>query len=118
VNRLRTLFGEPVAVWAAIQAVLVAIESFGWLDWAGIHGQPDMARLVAVISTLAAIHIAIVTHHTLLAPLVQLMQAFASFLVIYGLHISAEQTALLVGVLTAVAAAWHRTQTGPEPVIT
>lgn len=110
---LKNLWGEPVAFWAVVQTVLAAANSFGWLKWLGISGQEDMAKTVAVVSAVAAVHLALFTHRTLLAPLVQLIQAFVAFLAIYGTHVSTEQTALLVGVLTAVVAAWHRNSVSP-----
>ena len=110
---LKNLWGEPVAVWATIQAVVVALISFGWLEGIGLSNQDDMAAVVAVISALSAIHLALFTHKTILAPLTQLVQAVVALLAIYGTHFSAENTALLVGAITAVAAAWHRERQVP-----
>ena len=109
----KNLWGEPVALWATIQATLAAANSFGWLSWAGIEGQKDMALVFAVVAALAAVHLALFTHQTLLAPLVQLVQALLASLIIYGTHVSTEQTALVVGVLTAIFAFGHRQATSP-----
>jgi hypothetical protein len=111
--RLKNLWGEPVAFWALIQTILVAADAFGWLEFIGIHGQDDMAKIVVLVSALAAVHLALFTHKTLLGPIVQVVQALVGVLVIYGTHISAEQTAMIVSVITAAAAAWHRERVTP-----
>lgn len=114
--RLRNLFGEPVALWAALQAVTSMAVAFGWLQGIGIHSQSDLAIVLVVENAAAALHIAIVTHHTLLAPIVELFKATSTLLVIYGFHISTEQTATVITVITAVFAFGHRQATSPaEP---
>lgn len=115
-NRLRNLAGEPVAIVGAIQAALVMAVSFHWLDGIGLHSQHDVALVVVVVSALGAIYEAYVTHHTVLAPVVQLFQALVNLGVIYGLHISTEQTGMVVAFITAAFALFHRTQTSPVPV--
>lgn len=112
---LRNLFGEPVATWAVIQAAVVMAVGFGWLGGIGIDGQDSLAVLLVVMNALAAVHIAVATHHTLLGPLVEAVKALVGLSAIYGLHITNEQTAGLITLLTALAAAWHRTQTSPVP---
>jgi len=110
---LKNIWAEPVAFWAAVQTVVVAAISFGWLSDIGLEGKDDTALAVGVISALAAVHLALFTHRTLLAPLVQVIQAFASFLVIYGVHVDPEAIAGIVAGITAVAAAWHRNSVTP-----
>lgn len=112
-TRFRNLFGEPVALWAGIQAFAAIANSFGWLEFAGIHGQTDMAVVMVALNAAAALHMALFTHHTLLAPVVELLKALIGLGAIYGLHVSTEQTATIVALITALAAGWHRTQTSP-----
>lgn len=112
---IKNLWGEPIALWATVQSVVVAAISFGWLTGIGLQGQHSEALAVGVISALAAVHLALFTHKTLLAPIVQLVTAFANFLVIYGTHISSEQTAIAITAITAISAAWHRERTSPLP---
>jgi hypothetical protein len=109
----RNAGGEPVAVVAAVQAVLVMMVSFGWLDGIGLHSQHDVGLVVIVVSALGAVYQAWITHRTLLAPLVQLVQASVSLGAIYGLHITTEQTGMLVTAITAVFAAFHWNATSP-----
>jgi hypothetical protein len=109
----KTGLGEPVAIVSAIQAVLVLLVSFGKLDALGLHSQGDVALVVAVLAAVAMVYLAWSTHQTLLAPLVQVVQAGVALGVIYGLHLTTEQTGLVIAALTAVFGAFHRTQTSP-----
>jgi hypothetical protein len=104
---LKNLWGEPVALWGALIAIATMAISFDWLSGIGIEGQDDMARVLAVLSALSAIHIALFTHCTLVGLIVPTVTAFVNFGVIYGTHISAEQTATIVAGITAVGSALH-----------
>lgn len=106
--KLSNLFGEPVAIVAAIQAVMVMALSFGWLDFIGLHSQADIAVVMVALNALAAAYLAFQTHATLLAPVIELFKAFISLGVIYGLHITTEQTGTLIVVITAFFAIQHR----------
>lgn len=109
-----TIFGrEPAAIIGAIQAGLVLVVSFGWLDGIGISGQDSIAIVVGVLSALAAVYLAWKTSETLLAPIIQLFQAFLSLAAIYGFHLSNDQTGFVIAAITSVAALFHRTQTTP-----
>lgn len=113
VHSLTRLGGEPVAIVGAIQAALVMAVSFGWLTDIGLTTQHDVALVVIVVSAVGAAYTAYVTHQTLLAPVVALFQALVNLGVIYGLHISTEQTGMVVAFITAAFALFHRTQTSP-----
>lgn len=115
-SRTSTLGGEPVIIVAAIASALYMADSFGWLKPIGIHGQNSVALLVIVLSAAGGVYTAIVTHHTILAPVVALFTALVNLGVIYGLHITTEQTGLVVTFITALFALFHRTQTSPVPV--
>lgn len=108
--RLATGLGEPVAIVAAVQALLVLFCSFGQLDFIGLHTQGDVALLVVVLNCLAALYLAWSTHATVLAPLIELVKAALAFAVIYGFHITTEQTGMVIASITAIFAAFQRTQ--------
>lgn len=110
-SNISKLGGEPVAVVGAIQAALVMAVSFHWLDFLELHSQTDVALVVIVVSTLGAVYQAYVTKRTLLAPVVQLFQALVNLGVIYGFHISTEQTGMVVAFITAAFALVHQSQT-------
>lgn len=113
VHSITKLGGEPVAIIGAIQAALVMAVSFGWLTNIGLNSQADVALVVIAVSAIGAVYTAYATGQTLLAPLVALFQALVSLGVIYGLHISTEQTGMAVAFITALFALFHRTQTSP-----
>lgn len=113
--RLRNLWGEPVLIWGAIQAGLVMLDAFGGLKFLGIHGQDSMAVLLVVLNTLAALHVAIVTHRTLMAPVIELFKALGGLAAIYGFHMSTEQTGTAILAITALFAVLHQSQTSPIP---
>jgi len=116
VNRFRTLFGEPVAIVGAIQAVLIMLVTFGQLTWLGLHTQNDVMTVVAVLTALGAVYLAYATHRTLLAPVIELFKAGVAVAAIYGYHMSTEHVGVVITALTALLALFHRTQTSPTPV--
>jgi hypothetical protein len=110
------LFGrEPAAIVGAIQALLVLAVSFGWLDAVGLKGQDDVALVVGVLAALSALYLAYVTSETLLAPVIEVFKAALALGVIYGFAITTEQTGMVIAALTAVFAAFQRTQVSPLP---
>lgn len=112
-NRFRNLFGEPVAIVGAIQALLVMLISFDKLGAIGLHTQGDVALVVVVLNTAAALYLAWTTHQTVLAPVIELFKALVALGVIYGFHLTTEQTGMVIAFLTALFALGHRTQTSP-----
>lgn len=103
------IFGrEPVAYVGLVQVVLALLVSFGWLEFIGLRGQADVGLVVGVLSGIAALYLAFVTNETLLAPAVEAVKALLSLGVIYGLHLTAEETGLLISVVVAVIAFFHR----------
>lgn len=108
------IFGrEPAAIVGAIQAVLVLGVSFGWFQFIGLKGQGDVALVVGVLSALAAVYLAYVTSETLLAPVIEVFKAGLALAAIYGFAITTEQTGMVIAVITAVFAAFQRTQAAP-----
>lgn len=108
------IFGrEPAVLVAAIQAVLTMAVSFGWLEFIGLKGQDDVAVVVVVVAALAALYLAYVTSETLLAPVVELFKALLALGAIYGFAITTEQTGMVIAVITALFAAFQRTQVSP-----
>lgn len=114
-TQVKRFWGEPVLIWAVIQAATSMAESFGWLSGIGIHGQDALALLLVVENALAALHIAVVTHRTLLGPIVETFKALVSLGIIYGVHITTEQTGLVITLMTAIAGLIHQSQTSPLP---
>lgn len=106
---------EPAAIIGAIQSVLVLAVSFGWLDGIGLKGQDDVALVVGVLTAIAAAALAYLTRDTLLAPVIEVFKAALALAVIYGFSITLEQTGFVVAGITALFAAFQRTQTSPLP---
>lgn len=101
---------EPAAIVSGIQTVLALLLSFHALAWLGLDSQTDLAVVMTVVSAVAALVLAYTTNATLLAPVVEVMKAGLALGAIYGLHITTEQTGLLIAVVTAVFGCWQRGQ--------
>jgi hypothetical protein len=112
-NRKLQLLGEPAAIIAAVQAILAVAVSFGWLSVIGIDGQDALAVVMVAVNAIGAVVVAYTTRDTLLAPVVELFKALLSVGAIYGLHITTEQTGLVVVVITAVFGLFNRQSTSP-----
>lgn len=110
---ITSLFGEPVAIVGAVQALLVMLISFDKLGGLGLHSQGDVALVVVVLNAAAALYLAYTTHQTLLAPVIELFKAMVALGVIYGFNLTTEQTGLVIAFMTAMFALGHRTQTSP-----
>ena len=108
------IFGrDPAAIIAAIQAALALLIGFHLLKFIGLNGMDDLAVVMVTLNAAAALYLAWVTTETLLAPVVELFKALLGLAAIYGLHIDAQQTAMAVAAITAIATAWHRDRTSP-----
>lgn len=112
-NGKSTLLGEPVAIVAAIQTVLVMLVSFGALDGIGLHSQDDIMLVMAVLSAAGAVYLAFKTSRTVLAPVVQLFNALVAVGAIYGFHMSTEHTGVVIAAITALLALFHQSQVSP-----
>lgn len=95
---------EPVAIIGSIQALLYMAVSFGWLDRIGLDGRDDVALVVGVMAAVEALTVAYATHETLLAPAVAVFKALVALGVLYGFHITDEQAATVITVITAFLA--------------
>jgi hypothetical protein len=69
--------------------------------------------VLGVESAVFAVYLAAVTSETLLAPIVELFKTAAALAAIYGFHMTVEQTGSVIATITAILAAWQRTQTAP-----
>lgn len=99
------IFGyEPVAIIGAVQATLYMLVAFGKLDFIGLDGKDDVAIVVGVMAAVEAVVVAYNTHETLLAPLTALLKAALALGVIYGFHVTDEQAATVITVITAFLA--------------
>jgi hypothetical protein len=66
-----------------------------------------------VLAALSAAYLAYVTNETLLAPVIETFKAGLALATIYGLAITTEQTGMAIAVITAIFAAFQRTQVSP-----
>jgi hypothetical protein len=111
----RQILGRQPVVWVAvIQSVLATAVSFGWLAGVGLRGPEDVALVGGVLNGAAAVYLAYGTVETALAPAIELFKAVVGFAAIYGLDLSAEQSAFAIATITAVFAAIHQPKTAPQ----
>lgn len=112
---MKQIFGREPAAWiAAIQSFLVLAVSFGWLSSLGLHSQADVALVVAVLAAAGGLYLAWGTSETMLAAIIEFFKAGLALGAIYGLHISTEQTGLVIAGINAIFALLvHRPQTSP-----
>lgn len=108
-----TLFGEPVAIVAALQTIATMLLSFGALDFIGLHSQHDLAVVSIALNAVAALYLAFKTHRTLLAPVVELFKALVVVATIYGYNLSTEHSGVIIAAITAVLALFHQSQVSP-----
>lgn len=109
-----TIFGRQPVVWVGlIQAVLLSLVSFGWLDVIGLRGQEDVGLVAGVLFASGALYLAFVTSESWLAPAIEALKALFSLGAIYGLNVSTEQTGLLISLVTVVFAFIHQPKTSP-----
>lgn len=103
------IFGrEPAAILAGIQAIIALLIGFGALAPIGLAGAGDAVIVSAVLSAAFAVYLAFATNETLLAPVVELFKAGTALAAVYGLNLTAEQSALAITAIQGVITAWHR----------
>lgn len=104
---------DPVVIAAGIQALLLFLVSFGYLSFIGLKGQNDVAVVMVVVYALGAVYTAYRTNRTLLAPVIELFKALLGLGAIYGLHLTNDQTGMLIVLITSVFSLFHQTQVIP-----
>lgn len=104
------IFGrEPAAVVGLIEAALVLATAIG-LDWS----TTQVALVSACASALLGVYVAFATHDTLLAAVVAGTKAVLALLIGFGVPVSAELVAAIIGFISVALALFNRTQTFPS----
>lgn len=103
------VFGREPAVWIGlIEAALAFALSVG-LDWSADQVALVMAAVVAVFG----VYSAYVTRDTMLGVVVGLTKAVIALFIGFGLSVSPELTASLIGLVVVGVGFFQRTQTAP-----
>jgi uncharacterized membrane protein len=103
-----TVFGrEPAVAAGAVEAVTALV-----LNLLGVRAE-IIGSSIAVEAAILAVYVAYVTRDTLLGVLIGLVKALVALSVGFGLHLSDENTALLIAAVTGVVSFFQRTQTAP-----
>lgn len=106
------IFGyEPVAIFTALQTVLVMLISFGKLDFIGLDSVDDAAIVVAVLAAAEAVVVAYKTKQTVLGPIMALVKAALALGALYSFNITDEQTSTVYAAVTAVVILLQRQNT-------
>ncbi|MET9222305.1 hypothetical protein ABZX65_26565 [Streptomyces sp. NPDC003300] len=109
------IFGrEPVYILALVAIVLKLAAAFGW-DVSDTQQAYINAALAAAVGVVSAI---VLKTGAAGAAVIQVGQAALALFVGFGLHLSADQQALLMSTLAAIVAlVLHREVTAPVPVV-
>lgn len=103
------IFGREPAVWIGlIEAVLAFALAVG-LDWSNEQVALVMAAVVAVFGVVTAY----ATRDTMLGYVVGLTKAVIALFIGFGVDVSAELTASMIGLITVGVGFYQRTQTTP-----
>lgn len=112
---MRTIFGrEPALIASVIEGIVLLITAFG-LDLSA----EQIASVNAVASLVLALYVAWGTVNEAAGVLLQLVKAGLVMLAGFGWNVGPERTAAIIGVVTAIVAAYQRTQVtaiSPTPV--
>lgn len=105
------LFGREPAVFLGVAASIVALLIVtGVLDWTNEQAGLLMAAAAAVV----AVGTAFFTHDVTLGLLIGLAEAVFAVFLGFGVELSPELTAAIIGVVTTLFGFFQRTQTTPE----
>lgn len=106
------LFGREPAVWVAfIEATIALVLALRWVHWTSDQTALVMAVVVAVFGVVTAY----LTKDTMLGVLVGLTKALLALFIGFGLMLSPELTAAVIGFVVVVVGLFQRTQTSPAP---
>lgn len=109
-----TIFGrEPAVVVGFIEAALAALMSFGALNFIGVNDAETLGLVMAVVSAVLGLYVAYVTRDTLLAYVITAFKSGTALAAVYGLDLSAQQSAMVIAAVTAGFSLYQRTQTSP-----
>lgn len=103
------IFGREPAIWVGlIEAALAFALALG-LDWSN----EQVALVMAVVVTVFGVITAYATKDTMLGYVVGLTKAVIALFIGFGVDVSADLTASLIGVITVGIGFFQRTQTAP-----
>lgn len=108
------IFGREPAAWIGlIEGILVFLLAFGL----GID-QSTFGPIMAVVVALGGAYTAWATKDTMLGAVLGLAKALLVLMAVYGLTLTDQQTAAIMGIVSLVVGFWQRTQTTPvhDPV--
>ena len=104
------IFGREPAVWlGVIAAGLTLLVTLGVLDITS----DQTALLMAAITAVFGVITAYLTSDTMLGVLIGAANAIIALAVGFGLNVSPELTASIIGVVTVLTGFFQRTQTSP-----
>jgi hypothetical protein len=106
------IFGREPAVWVGfIEASLALLVALSLVN----IDHEQTALIMAVVVSLFGVLLAYLTKDTMLGVLVGLTKAAIALAVGFGLTLSAEVTASIIGFVTIAIGFFQRTQTSPDP---
>jgi hypothetical protein len=101
------IFGqEPAAVTGVIEALLALLLSFGLFNLT----QDTVGVIMAVVTAAMGLLVAYATHQTVYSAVIGLAKSVLVLAVTFGLHVTDNQTASLIAVVTLVAGLYLRQQ--------
>lgn len=104
------LFGREPAAWVGlIEATLALAVAVGLV----VLTSEQTALILAVVMAVFGVVTAYLTHDTMLGVLVGLTKAVIALVVGFGLTLTPELTAAIIGFVTIAVSFFQRTQTSP-----
>jgi intracellular septation protein A len=104
-----TLFGREPAAWIGLIEAGIALLTITVLHWS----TEQIALVMAVVMAIFGVYTAWVTHDTLLGVIVGLVKAVLALLVGFGVSLSPDLTAAIIGFATVALGFFNRQQTFP-----
>lgn len=112
--RAQTIFGREPAAWVGLIEGIVALLTVFALGVTSTSG----ALIIALAAAAAGAYTAWATRDTMLAAVLAVVKALLALVVYYGLELTLEQQAAVLGFVPIALGLWQRTQTSPvaDPV--
>ena len=107
--RADNIFGREPAAWVGLIEAILALLIITVLHWSAEQVALVMAAVVAAFG----VYTAWVTEDTLLGVVVGFTKAVLALMVGFGLTLSPELTAAIIGLVTVVMGFFNRQQTSP-----
>lgn len=103
------IFGREPAAWIGlIEGILTLLMAFA----IGVS-QETFGPIMAVVVALGGAYTAWATRDTMLGAVTGLAKSLLVLLAVYGLTLTDQQTAAIMGAVSLVVGFWQRTQTSP-----